>query len=176
MKPKSLLLLLIIIIIAILVAVFTMKPSENPKKTQVGSLTHDFELIDPGQQRTSLSAMKGSVVFVNFWATWCTSCIDEMPSIERMSRNLSDNSSFKVVTILYKDDLNRALSFMKQNGYTFPVYLNPDESAAKIFGITGIPETFIIDKHGLLRNKVIGPAEWDSPRALEIIQTLINEP
>jgi thiol-disulfide isomerase/thioredoxin len=174
MKPKSLLLLLIVII-TILIAVFTMKPPESLKKAKVGSITRDFELVDPSQQRTSLSAMKGSVVFVNFWATWCSSCIDEMPSIERMSRDLSDNSSFKVVTILYKDNLSRALGFMKQNGYTFPVYLNPDESAAKIFGITGIPETFIIDKHGLLRHKVIGPAEWDSPGAIEIIQNLINE-
>jgi peroxiredoxin len=64
---------------------------------------------------------------------------------------------------------------MQQNGFTFPVYLNTDESAAKMFGITGIPETFIIDKRGMLRHKVIGPAEWDSPRALEIIQTLIHE-
>jgi len=65
---------------------------------------------------------------------------------------------------------------MKENGYTFPVYLNPDESAAGIFGITGVPETFIIDKKGILRNKVIGPADWDSPRVIESFQTLINEP
>lgn len=175
MKPKALILLLIIVT-AIVAAVFTIKPVQSPKTAHVGSITHDFELVDPKQNRISLSDMKGSVVFINFWATWCTSCIEELPSIERMFRNLSENSSFKVVTILYKDDLNRALNFMKQNGYTFPVYLNPDESAANIFGITGIPETFIIDKRGLLRSKVIGPAEWDSPRALEIVQTLIKEP
>jgi thiol-disulfide isomerase/thioredoxin len=158
-----------------MVAVFTIKPVRSPKTAYVGSITHDFELLDLNRNRISLSDMKGSVVFINFWATWCTSCIEELPSIERLFRSLSESSSFKVVTILYKDDLNRALSFMKENGYTFPVYLNTDESAAKIFGITGIPETFIIDKHGLLRNKVIGPAEWDSPRTIENLQTLINE-
>jgi len=174
MKPKALILLLIFIVV-VMAAVFTIKPVQSPKTAHVGSMPHDFELIDPNQNSTRLSELRGSVVFINFWATWCTSCIEEMPSIERMSRNLSENSSFKVVTILYKDNLNRALGFMEQNGFTFPVYLNPDESASKIFGITGIPETFIIDKHGLLRKKVIGPAEWDSPRALEFIQTLINE-
>jgi len=174
MKPKALI-LLFIIVIGIMVAVFTIKPVQSPKTALVGSITHDFELLDPSGNKISLSDMKGSVVFINFWATWCASCIEEMPSIEHMFRNLSDKSSFKVVTILYKDDFSRALGFMKQNGYTFPVYLNPDESAAKIFGITGIPETFIVDKQGLLRNKVIGPAEWDSPRTLEIVQTLINE-
>ncbi len=65
---------------------------------------------------------------------------------------------------------------MKQTGYTFPVYLNPDEAAAKIFGITGVPETFIIDKKGILRNKVLGPAEWDSPQAIASFQALIKEP
>ena len=174
MKPKALI-LLFIIVIGIMAAVFTIKPVRSPKTAHVGSITHDFELLDPNRNRISLSDMKGSVVFINFWATWCTSCIEELPSIERLFRSLSESSSFKVVTILYKDDMNRALSFMKENGYTFPVYLNPDESAAKMFGITGIPETFIIDKHGLLRNKVIGPAEWDSPRILENLQTLINE-
>lgn len=174
MKPKALI-LLFISVIGIMVAVFTIKPVRSPKTAYVGSITHDFELLDPNRNRISLSDMKGSVVFINFWATWCTSCIEELPSIERLFRSLSESSSFKVVTILYKDDLNRALSFMKENGYTFPVYLNTDESAAKIFGITGIPETFIIDKHGLLRNKVIGPAEWDSPRTIENLQTLINE-
>lgn len=174
MKPKTII-LLFIIVIAIVAAVFTIKPLQSPKTAQVGSMTHDFELIDSNRNRISLSSMKGSVVFINFWATWCASCIEEMPAIERMYRNLSGNSSFKVVSILYKDDLNRALNFMQQNGFTFPVYLNTDESAARIFGITGIPETFIIDKRGMLRDKVIGPADWDSPRALEIIQTLINE-
>jgi cytochrome c biogenesis protein CcmG, thiol:disulfide interchange protein DsbE len=174
MKSKTII-LLFIIVITIVAAVFTIKPVQSPKTAQVGSVTHDFELIDHNRNRISLSSMKGSVVFINFWATWCASCVEEMPAIERMYRNISGNSSFKVVSILYKDDLDRALNFMQQNGFTFPVYLNTDDSAARIFGITGIPETFIIDKRGMLRNKVIGPADWDSPRALEIIQTLINE-
>jgi len=64
---------------------------------------------------------------------------------------------------------------MNKNGYTFPIYLNPDGSAAKKFGITGVPETFIIDKKGILRNKVIGPEEWDSPGAIKSFHALINE-
>jgi hypothetical protein len=64
---------------------------------------------------------------------------------------------------------------MKSHGYTFPVFLNPDEYAARTFGLTGVPETFIIDKKGILRDKVIGPADWDTPRVIDAFNSLINE-
>lgn len=175
MKIKPLI-LLIILLAGVVIGFFSLRPSYSPKISAIGSTVPDFELVDINKNKIRLSDMKGSVVFINFWATWCTSCIDEMPSLERLFRNFSGNSQFKMVTILYKDDGLRAFSFMRQNGYTLPVYLNPDESAAKNFGITGVPETFIIDKKGMLRDKVIGPAEWDSPGAVQSFQALMNEP
>jgi cytochrome c biogenesis protein CcmG, thiol:disulfide interchange protein DsbE len=143
---------------------------------KIGSSVPNFNFLDINKNKSSLSDMKGSVVFLNFWATWCGSCIEELPSVERLSRAFSGNPQFKVITILYKDDAQRAFGFMKENGLTFPVYLNSDESAAKIFAITGVPETYIIDKKGILRDKVIGPAEWDSPQAISAFRDLIKEP
>ena len=169
-------LILLIVLISGIALVLIMQPSKAPKVTSKGSTPVDFELMDMNRNTFKLSAMRGSVVFINFWATWCQSCIEEMPSIERMSRLLSNDSKFKMVTILYKDDIVNASNFMRQNSFTFPVYLNPDESAARNFGITGVPETFIIDKKGFLRDKVIGPAEWDSPRIIQTFQNLLNEP
>ena len=64
---------------------------------------------------------------------------------------------------------------MEENGYTFPVYMNPDGSASKKFGITGVPETYIIDKKGILRDKKIGPERWDSPIVMEMLQSMIHE-
>lgn len=174
MKRRTVL-LVFVILIAVGVAMVTMKPGERTQTVQTGSALPDFELIDTEQNTTRLSALKGSVVFINFWSTWCTSCVEEMPSIERMYRLLADNPSFKVVTILYKDDQTRARAFLAKHGYTFPMYVNPDDSAARIFGITGIPESFIVDKQGSLRAKVIGPADWDSPRMIEMFRTLMNE-
>jgi len=174
-KNKTLI-LIIVVLVGMLMVFFASKPSRGPEMAEIGRATQDIELIDINQNKLTLAGMKGSVVFVNFWATWCESCVDEMPSIERLSLHFAGNPTFKIVTILYKDDLNTALSFMQQGGFTFPVYLNPDESAVKMFGITGIPETFIIDKKGILRNKVIGPAEWDSPNSIQAFQTLISEP
>ena len=142
----------------------------------VGSLVPDVELVGIDKNKLNLLDLKGSVIFINFWATWCESCVDEIPSIENLYNNFPKNSKFKIITIIYKDSGNNALDYMKENGYTFPVYLNPDSTAAKKFGITGVPESFIIDKKGILREKVIGPAKWDSLGALEMFTNLLNEP
>jgi thiol-disulfide isomerase/thioredoxin len=174
MKRKFLVLTLILL--SVIAVLFVIRPTPGPKMTPIGNAVQNFQLVDVNNNHFTLSDLKGSVVFVNFWATWCESCIDEMPSIERLSRSMADSPSFRIVTILYREDLSRAASYLKQNGYTFPVYLNPDESAASIFGITGVPETFIIDKRGVLRDKVLGPAEWDSPQVIASFRALINEP
>ncbi len=167
---------MIILFSGIIIAFFLFRHQYSTTRTPtIGSAVPDIELIDFNNNKLRLSDMKGSIIFVNFWATWCESCVDEMPSIEGLFRSMSKNPKFKLITILYKDEEYRAFSYMKENGYTFPLYTNPDGSAAKKFGITGVPETFIIDKKGVLRDKVIGPAEWDSPHAIETFLTLVNE-
>ena len=98
-----------------------------------------------------------------------------MPSIERLYRYFSGNPKFKLITILYKDDGDRAFRYMNENGYTFQLYLDPKRSAAQHFRITGVPETFIFDKKGILIKKVTGPLEWDSPNVIETLNNLINE-
>jgi cytochrome c biogenesis protein CcmG, thiol:disulfide interchange protein DsbE len=175
-KNKSL--LLIMILIAALAVLFFATRSDHraPETVSIGDVVPDFELIDAENRKIKLSDMKGSVVLVNFWATWCQSCVDEMPSLENLSRNLSGDASFRMVTILYKDSLPTAIAYLRDNRYTLPVYANPDSSAAQHFGLTGVPETYIVDKKGILREKVIGPAEWGSPRAVQAIRAFMNEP
>ncbi len=167
---------LLILLIAVVVVILSISRPKQTPKTSPGGAVPDFSLVDIGNHQLRLSDLRGSVVFLNFWATWCGSCVEEIPSIENLYRQLSANPHFKMVTILVKDDLQRASEFMKQNGYSFPVYLNADESAARYFGITGVPETFILDKKGVLRHKVIGPADWNSPAVMETIQSLLDEP
>ena len=175
MKTKALIIPLVLLLV-IIVAFFSVRSRRSVKVAEIGSAVQNFEVTDINNNKIRLSDLKGSVLFVNFWATWCGSCVEELPNVQRLFRSLSGNSSFKMITILYKDNGQRALGYMQQNGYTFPVYLNPDDSAAKIFGITGVPETFIIDKKGILRDKVLGPAEWDSPQAISSFQALTKEP
>jgi len=169
------LILLAVIICAAVIAFLIIRPAPLLKVNTIGSEAADFDLSGVNNNTMKLSDMRGSVVLVNFWATWCISCVEEMPALERLAEVLSGNPHFKIVTILYRDDLGRASQYLKQNGYIFPVYVNPDQKAAGLFGITGVPETFIIDKKGVLRDKVIGPADWDSPQVVSSLQALINE-
>jgi cytochrome c biogenesis protein CcmG/thiol:disulfide interchange protein DsbE len=167
--------LLTILLSGIIIAFLILRHQYSPRMTALGSVAPDIEFTDISKNKINLSDLKGSVVMINFWATWCEPCIDELPSIEVLFKQMSGTPKFKLITILFKDDEYRAINYMKENGYTFPLYLNPDGSAAKNFGITGVPETFIIDKNGVLRNKVIGPEEWNSPIIIQALLNLVNE-
>jgi peroxiredoxin len=173
MKNKTVI-LLALLIVGFLVVFMTVKPVQKREVARVGSKSPNFELLDINNNKIKLDDLKGSVVFINFWATWCQSCIEEIPSMDRLFKSFSTNSEFKPITILYRDSLNNALNFLKTNNYSLPIYLNPDESAARSFGITGVPETYIIDKRGILVRKVIGPADWDSPNEINMIAELLK--
>jgi len=174
-KSKAIILVILFIIGIAIAFLMLQERTDSPGIITVGSVAPDIDLIDSNQNTLKLSELKGSVVFINFWSTWCDPCIEELPSIETLFRHFSNNPRFQVITVIFKDDGQKALRYMKENGYTFPVYFNPDGSAAKKFRITGVPETFIIDKQGVLRDKIIGPEQWDSPVMLETLNNLLNE-
>jgi thiol-disulfide isomerase/thioredoxin len=166
----------IVILISLLVlSFFLIQCQRSQKVAKVGEPVSNVSLIDERENKLKLSDLKGSVVFVNFWASWCPPCIEEIPSIEALFRSLSGEQNFKMITILYRDDMDRITKSAREQGYTFPIYRDPDSSAAQQFGITGVPETFIIDKKGILRDKVIGPYNWDSPAVTGTLLQLINE-
>ena len=126
-------------------------------------------------RKLMLSDLKDKVLFVNFWASWCPPCREEMPSIDSLFKAMNGNGKFQMITILYKDPYQDGIGYMKQSGFTFPVYSDSDGITSTNFGVTGVPETYIIDKKGKLRKRVIGPAEWDSPEAKNFINSLLNE-
>ncbi len=98
-----------------------------------------------------------------------------MPSIEGLFRHFIDNQEFIMLTIIFRDDPQNAISYLKQNGFNFPVMIDEEGKAAKAYGLTGVPETYIVDKKGILRKKVIGPAQWDSAEAVAEISELLKE-
>lgn len=168
-------LLLIFLVIAsfLFFSIFNNKPKQD---TAVGLIGPYFEIKDEitGHKLTA-GDLKYKVLFVNFWASWCPPCREEMPSIESLYTDMLQNDNFQMVTILYKDAYQDGVAYMKQNGYTFPVYSDINGISARNFGVTGVPETYIIDKKGILRKRVIGPAEWNSPEIKNFINSLLNE-
>lgn len=141
-----------------------------------GTLAPKLDIRDARTgQSMGLSQLKGKVVFVNFWASWCMPCKEEMPSIEALYRDLLKNDKFLMVTILYKDDEKTASDYMRANGYTFPLYTDNGGISAKGYGVTGVPETYLIDKKGALRKRIIGPADWNSSEAKAYIHAMLSE-
>lgn len=132
-----------------------------------------FSLYDTTGKKFDLAAMRGRVVFINFWATWCPPCRAEMPSILRLYQK-KEGKSFVLVTILTNDDPANARAFYKAIGGSLPTLLDPDQKVGNAFGITGVPETYIVDKHGILRKKIIGGWEWDSPEAIQLINKFLE--
>ena len=176
MKPKSVI-LIAVFIVAIAIILFSVKREETPKTQAVvvGLNAPEFSLSDPSGKTYTLSELKGSVVFINFWATWCPPCIEEMPSIQNLYNGFKDRKEFRMVTILYKDDYEKAMAYMKQNNYALPVLIDREGKSAKAYGVTGVPETYIVDKQGVLREKVIGPADWNSTEADSLISNLLKQ-
>lgn len=147
---------------------------EGLKLAIVGRPAPDFTLVDRKGTTWTLSELKGQVVFVNFWATWCPPCREEMPSMQKLYSMLPKDK-FKMLAILNKDDPKLADTFAKKFGITMPILDDLDNKAGKEYGLTGVPETYIVDKQGVLREKFIGPAQWDSPRFVQMLTKYINE-
>jgi thiol-disulfide isomerase/thioredoxin len=109
------------------------------------------------------------VVFINFWATWCTTCKAEMPHKEALFQKMQ-GKPFQMLGMLFRDDPKNLIPYFRTQKVSPPTLISPDNEAAKIFGITGVPETFIIDKDGIIREKIVGSREWDNPEVMAIIE------
>jgi len=141
---------------------------------EIGKPAPDFTLVDREGNSWTLSELKGQVVFVNFWATWCPPCREEMPSMQKL-HSMLPKDKFKMLAILSKDDPTLADTFAAKLGLTMPILNDGDNKIGPKYGLTGLPETFIIDKQGVLREKFIGSAAWDSPDNIKMLMTYINQ-
>jgi peroxiredoxin len=134
-----------------------------------------FSLMDLYGKTWSLEALQGRVVIVNFWAPWCPPCRAEMPSLQRLSYKMKNNSDLVILTVLYREEPQESIRFMLDNNLTLTVLLDTTLSVSKMYGVTGVPETYVIDKSGVLRRKIIGPTHFDTPDDLKYFTSLIGE-
>ncbi len=171
--------MLLILGIAAVVIISLPKGDDRPKTVvAVGLKGPAFSLLELdvegiGTEKTwNFADLQGTVVFINYWATWCKECREEMPSMQRLHDRMQ-GKPFQMLTILYRDDPKRAVTYMKENGYTMPVLLDPDTDLAFAYGVTAVPETYVADKEGIIREKIIGPRHWDDPASTAVIESLL---
>ena len=121
-----------------------------------------------------LSDLRGKVVLLNFWATWCPPCREEIPSMMKLNSAMS-GKPFQMVAVSIDEGGKPAIeAFFQTSGFSLPAFTDPDNRAAKAYGITGVPETFIIDKKGIVVKKVIGPFAWDDPSVATFLDELMK--
>jgi thiol-disulfide isomerase/thioredoxin len=171
MKYKGII-LFVLIAIAVVLLIFLPEEKMYREIAEVGSKAPAFELKDAEGNLWRMADLKGKVVFINFWATWCTTCKAEMPYKENLYE-MMQGKPFQMFGMLYKDDPENLADYYKIQKVSPPTLISPDNEAGRMFGITGVPETFIIDKEGFIRHKLVGPREWDSPEMLALIEELL---
>lgn len=154
-------------------ALFIAGCGESPIAA-VGKPAPVFDTVNMDGDVWSLSKQKGQVVFLNFWATWCAPCREEMPSMQRLYDKLPKDT-FKMVALYNRDKPELVKSFAAKLGITIPILSDEQNIIGERYGITGLPETFIIDKSGVIREKYIGPYEWDTPEIVAMLMKYINE-
>jgi cytochrome c biogenesis protein CcmG/thiol:disulfide interchange protein DsbE len=137
---------------------------------RIGENAPDFTVQDP-DHKISLSQFKGQVVVLNFWATWCPPCVQEMPSLIRMQGKLKDKG-VQVLGVSIDVDGDAYHKFLKEYGVNFVAVRDPDQKSSTLYGTHGWPETYVIDRNGVVRRKFIGAVEWTSPEVLDYLTKL----
>jgi len=133
----------------------------------------EFVLKTMDGQDLDRRAFKGKIVLVNFWATWCGPCKEEMPALERLRQKFRDRE-FEVLAITTDNQRKAIASFSKTLGLTFPVLLDETKEVSDMFGVRGLPTSVLIDGDGKLLGRAVGPRAWDGPEMLALIQSLIK--
>jgi peroxiredoxin len=145
---------------------------------EVGSRAPDFTAytLDMPREKKSIDDYRGDVVFLNIWATWCGPCRVEMPEIQALTADFAPRG-LRVVAVSVDDPGQETAirGFVRDYGLHFEVLHDPTGEIQRIYQTTGVPETFIIGRDGVIRKKVIGAARWNSPANRALIKGLLAE-
>lgn len=181
-KPgfKAATLIVLVVIIAAIVLLIQGKDSifgpVQPTGLHKGSHAPDIALPGLDGRTVRLKDYRGKVVFLNIWATWCPTCRDEMPSMEKLYQELK-GEPFEILAVSIDKGGARAVTpFMKAFNLSFPILLDPEGTIGRPYGVTGVPESFIINKEGFIERIVIGPIDWAEPTIVRFFRTLIKKP
>ena len=147
------------ILLFVLAATLLAGCSRGSHPGLVGTLAPDFTLQD-ADRKVALHDLRGKIVVLNFWATWCPPCLEEMPSLVRMQSELKDR--VVVLAVSVDDDERSYHTFLKKNSVDLLTVRDPQQKSNELYGSFKFPETYIIDRNGVVQRKFIGPVDWTS--------------
>lgn len=175
---RQLLTIFVILLVAVPLVLLLLKEKDTKFVTplQLGQTAPDFTFPDLDGRKVSLSDYRGKVVLVNIWATWCPPCREEMPSMQKLYERFK-GQDFEILAVSIDADGREAVApFVQQMNLTFPALLDPNEKIRSLYAITGVPESFIIDRNGILVERVIGPLDWATPKVFSFFENLLKKP
>lgn len=147
--------------------------SDPPIKPWTSGATPPLELSTADGRKVSLEGLKGRVV-INYWATWCEPCIDEMPSLERLRMKMKGRP-FEVLAVNYGESAERVSRFVAKLNLTIPVLLDPYKNSVEAWKVRGLPMTFIVDAKGQVRYWSFGERDWAQGEALKLVERMVSE-
>ncbi len=142
----------------------------SSRPPHIGAAARDFTVQD-SDRKVSLNQFRGQVVVLNFWATWCPPCEEELPSLMRMQDRLRGRG-VTVLGVSIDVDGDAYHRFLKLRNVNFLTVRDPDQKVATTYGTAGWPETYVIDRQGVMRRKFIGPIDWTSPEVIDFLSKL----
>jgi peroxiredoxin len=149
-----------------LALVFACNRGAHPAQT--GKIAPDFTVSD-GSSTVHLANYRGQVVLLNFWATWCEPCLVELPSLLQLHR---EEPNLVILAVSIDEDPDAYTRFISRRHVDLITVRDPDQSAAKLFHTDMWPETYVIDRKGVIRSKYVGPQDWSDPEIRAFLKTL----
>jgi thiol-disulfide isomerase/thioredoxin len=156
-----------LLLMATLVLALGSCRSSEPSK--IGTTAPDFTVSD-GQRTVKLSQFRGKPVLLNFWATWCPPCVQEVPGLVALQQEMGDKVTIVAVSMDVDEEAYKAFTAKKMPGVL--TVRDPEHKSSSLYGTFAYPETFLIDKDGKIQRKFIGPMEWNSPDMIEYFHKL----
>jgi len=152
-----------------LVCLFVLAACNGNRPPKIGEKAPDFTLTD-SERTVSLTQLRGKPVLLNFWATWCPPCIEEMPSLVQLQKQLGD----KVTILAVSEDADDSAykQFIRDHNIDLLTVRDTKNAANTLYGTFKFPETYVIDKDGVIRRKFIGPAVWTNAEIIDYLNKL----
>lgn len=151
---------------------FFSRPPGQYRAVGLGERVPEFTLRDDNGNPVALADFRGKILVLNFWASWCGPCVDELPSLKRFAQRYA-GSDVVVLGISLDEDPDAYKEFLLKYEINFQNLRNPSHSVSEMYGTFKLPETYIISRDGILLNKIVGPTDWSSPQMLDYIDSLL---